>query len=180
MSRLKFGEMEKSYRSGAEEMISKVDLEKLIQKFRPTDPEALEIYLDDVWKDLSERDNKKGLGLTKYVFQSYYNLPTIICERLFKILATKELSSLTQDEFVTGLINLFLGDYKTLIKIMFNMYDYNRDGKISRKDVKIIFNYIPLKPNDIYQRYRINFGRIQYLRKKASEKMGRYKRDKTL
>ena len=157
MSRLKFGEMEKSYRSGAEEMISKVDLEKLIQKFRPTDPEALEIYLEDVWKDLSERDNKKGLGLTKYVFQSYYNLPLIICERLFKILATKEHLSLTQDEFVSGLINLFLGDYKTLIKIMFNMYDYNRDGKISRKDVKIIFNYIPLKPNDIYQRYKIKY-----------------------
>ena len=159
MSRLKFGEMEKSYRSGAgaEEMISKVDLEKLIQKFRPTDPEALEIYLEDVWKDLSERDNKKGLGLTKFVFQSYYNLPLIICERLFKILATQEHLSLTQDEFVTGLINLFLGDYKTLIKIMFNMYDYNRDGKISRKDVKILFNYIPLKPNDIYQRYKIKY-----------------------
>ena len=81
MSRLKFGEMEKSYRSinnGPEEMISKIDLEKLIQKFRPTDPEALEIYLEDVWKDLSERDNKKGLGLTKNVFQSYYNLPLII------------------------------------------------------------------------------------------------------
>ena len=160
MSRLKFGEMEKSYRSinnGPEEMISKVDLEKLIQKFRPTDPEALEYYLQDVWKDLSERDNKKGLGLTKYVFQSYYNLPLIICERLFKVLDTKEHSSLSQEDFVTGLINLFLGDYKTLIKIMFNMYDYNRDGKISRNDVKIVFSYIPLKPNEIYQRYKIKY-----------------------
>ena len=160
MSRLKFGEMEKSYRSinnGNDEMISKVDLEKLIQKFRPTDPEALEIYLEDVWKDLSERDNKNGLGLTKKVFHSYYDLPILICERLFKVLSTKEQTSLTQDEFVTGLINLFLGDYKTLIKIMFNMYDYNRDGKISRSDVKIVFNYIPLKPNEIYQRYKIKY-----------------------
>ena len=160
MSRLKFGEMEKSYRSinnGPEEMISKVEFEKLIQKFRPTDPDALEIYFQDVWKDLSERDNKKGLGLTKYIFQSYYNLPIIICERLFKVLDTKGNTSLSQEDFVTGLINLFLGDYKTLIKMMFNMYDYNRDGKISRNDVKIVFNYIPLKPNDIYQRYRIKY-----------------------
>ena len=160
MSRLKFGEMEKSYRSinnGAEEMISKVDLEKLIQKFRPTDPDALEIYFQDVWKDLSERDNKKGQGLTKNVFHSYYNIPIIICERLFKVLAIKEHTFLSQEEFVNGLINLFLGDYKTLIKIMFNMYDYNRDGKVSRNDVKIIFNYIPLKPNEIYQRYKIKY-----------------------
>ena len=160
MSRLKFGEMEKSYRSinnGPEEMVSKVDLEKLIQKFRPTDPEALEIYLEDVWKDLSERDNKKGLGLTKNIFHSYYDLPILICERLFKVLSTKEQVSLTQEEFVTGLINLFLGDYKTLIKFMFNIYDYNRDGKISRNDVKIVFNYIPLKPNEIYQRYKIKY-----------------------
>ena len=162
MSRLKFqsGEVEKSYRSinnAPEEMISKVDLEKLIQKFRPTDPEALEYYLQDVYKDLSERDSKKGLGLTKYVFQSYYNLPLIICERLFKVLDTNEHSSLSQEDFITGMINLFLGDYKTLIKMMFNMYDYNRDGKISRNDIKIVFNYLPLKPNEIYQRYKIKF-----------------------
>ena len=160
MSRLKFGEMEKSYGSinnGQDEMVSKVDLEKLIQKFRPTDQDALELYLMDVWKDLSERDNKKGMGLTKYVFQSYYNLPLIICERLFKVLDTKDHSSLSQEDFVIGLTNLFLGDYKTLIKIMFNMYDYNRDGKISKNDVKIVFNYIPLKPNDIYQRYKIKY-----------------------
>ena len=138
-------------------MISKVEFEKLIQKFRPTDPDALEIYFQDVWKDLSERDNKKGLGLTKYIFQSYYNLPIIICERLFKVLDTKGNTSLSQEDFVTGLINLFLGDYKTLIKMMFNMYDYNRDGKISRNDVKIVFNYIPLKPNEIYQRYKIKY-----------------------
>ena len=48
---------------------------------------------------------------------------------------------------------------KNLIKIMFNMYDYNRDGKINRNDIKIVFNYIPLKPNEIYQRYKIK-GRI--------------------
>ena len=41
--------------------------------------------------------------------------------------------------------------------MMFNMYDYNRDGKISRNDIKIVFNYIPLKPNEIYQRYKIKY-----------------------
>ena len=159
MSRLKFqsGEVEKSYRSlnVQEEMVSKVDLEKLIEKFRPTDPEALECYLQDVWKDLSERENQKGFGLTKFTFCSYYNLPIIICERLFKVLDTKDHSYLSQNEFVEGLINLFLGDYKTLIHIMFCLYDYNKDGKVTRNDIKIVFNYIPLKPNEIYNRYKI-------------------------
>ena len=143
--------------NGGDDIVSKVDLEKLIQKFRPTNPDALEVYLEDVWKDLSERDTKKGIGITKAVFISYYNLPLIICERLFKVLDVNNHSSLSEEDFVSGLLNLFLGDYKSLVKIMFNMYDYNRDGKISRQDVKIVFNYIPLKPNEIYQRYKIKY-----------------------
>ena len=135
--------------NGPDEIVSKVDLEKLIQKFRPNNPDALEVYLEDVWKDLSERDSKNGLGLTKKIFLKYYDLPLIINERLFKVLDVNNHSSLTEDDFVTGLLNLFLGDYKALVKIMFNMYDYNRDGKISKKDVKIVFNYIPLKQNEI-------------------------------
>ena len=143
--------------NGPDEIVSKVDLEKLIQKFRPNNPDALEVYLDDVWKDLSERDTKAGLGLTKNIFFKYYNLPLIISERLFKVLDVNNHLSLTEDDFVSGLLNLFLGDYKALVKIMFNMYDYDRDGKISRKDVKIVFNYIPLKQNEIYQRYKIKY-----------------------
>ena len=143
--------------NGTDDIVSKVDLEKLIQKFRPSNPDALEVYLEDVWKDLSERDTKKGIGVTKTVFISYYNLPLIINERLFKVLDANNHSSLSEEDFVSGLLNLFLGDYKSLVKIMFNMYDYDRDGKISRKDVKIVFNYIPLKPNEIYQRYKIKY-----------------------
>ena len=143
--------------NNADDIVSKVDLEKLIQKFRPSNPEALEAYLEDVWKDLSERDVKKGIGITKTVFAGYYNLPIIINERLFKVLDINDHSSLSEEDFVQGMLNLFLGDYKSLVKIMFNMYDYNRDGKISRKDVKIVFTYIPLKPNEIYQRYKIKY-----------------------
>ena len=140
--------------NGTDDIVSKVDLEKLIQKFRPSNPDALEVYLEDVWKDLSERDTKKGIGVTKTVFISYYNLPLIISERLFKVLDANNHSSLSEEDFVSGLLNLF---HKSLVKIMFNMYDYDRDGKISRKDVKIVFNYIPLKPNEIYQRYKIKY-----------------------
>ena len=143
--------------NGTDDIVSKVDLEKLIQKFRPSNPDALEVYLEDVWKDLSERDPKKSIGITKQLFLNYYNLPLIIGERLFKVLDTNNHSSLSEEDFVSGLLNLFLGDYKTLVKIMFNIYDYNKDGKISKKDVKIVFNYIPLKPNEIYQRYKIKY-----------------------
>ena len=143
--------------NGPDDIVSKVDLEKLIQKFRPTNPDALEVYLEEVWKDLSERDPKKSIGITKQLFLNYYNLPLIIGERLFKVLDTNNHSSLSEEDFVSGLLNLFLGDYKTLVKIMFNIYDYNKDGKISKKDVKIVFNYIPLKPNEIYQRYKIKY-----------------------
>ena len=128
--------------NGTDDIVSKVDLEKLIQKFRPTNPDALEVYLEDVWKDLSERDPKKSIGITKQLFLNYYNLPLIIGERLFKVLDTNNHSSLSEEDFVSGLLNLFLGDYKTLVKIMFNIYDNINDRKESMNEINKVLDKI--------------------------------------
>ena len=50
----------------------------------------MEIYLEDIWKDSSEIN----------IFQNDYKLPLIICERLFKLLVTKEKKlRFTEEEF---------------------------------------------------------------------------------
>ena len=61
-----------------------------LKKIRTTEPKAGEIYLEDVWKDLSDRN----------FFQSHNNLSLMICERLFKVLSTKEKKfKFTKEEF---------------------------------------------------------------------------------
>ena len=40
---------------------------------------------------------------------------------------------------------LFTGSFDQLIKMIFDFYDFNKDGKISREDVRVVLSYIPLK-----------------------------------
>mmetsp|Transcript_7445 Transcript_7445/g.6711 ORF Transcript_7445/g.6711 Transcript_7445/m.6711 type:complete len:100 (+) Transcript_7445:23-322(+) len=42
-------------------------------------------YFKDIYKDLSERSDKKAKGINRVVFLEYVNLPGIISERFFKI-----------------------------------------------------------------------------------------------
>ena len=41
--------------------------------------------------------------------------------------------------------SLYAGTFEQLIKIIFDFYDFNKDGKISREDVRVVLSYIPLK-----------------------------------
>jgi len=41
--------------------------------------------------------------------------------------------------------SLYSGTFEQLIKLIFDFYDFNKDGKISREDVRVVLSYIPLK-----------------------------------
>jgi hypothetical protein len=37
-------------------------------------------------------------------------------------------------------MDLFTGNYKKLIKIIFSLYDFDKDGKVYREDIRIVFS----------------------------------------
>ncbi len=41
--------------------------------------------------------------------------------------------------------NLYTGTFDQLVNIIFDLYDFDRDGKISREDIRIVLSYIPLQ-----------------------------------
>jgi len=41
--------------------------------------------------------------------------------------------------------SLFTGNYDELIHFIFQIYDCDNDGEISREDVQVILSYLPLK-----------------------------------
>jgi len=43
------------------------------------------------------------------------------------------------------MITLFQGSYEQLTKFIFEFYDFDKDGRISREDVRVVLSYIPLK-----------------------------------
>ena len=137
----------------------KIDLNTLTKKFLVEDLGPFEAYLRDVWADLYSRVNKnrndskekaaiKLKGLSKIIFNSYYNLPGIIGERLFKVFDTNSNDSIELNEFVDNMKTLFYEEYEKNTKFIFDFYDFDNDGKINKEDIRVILSYITLNYSD--------------------------------
>jgi hypothetical protein len=45
-------------------------------------------------------------------------------------------------------MKLYTGSFKDTVELIFDMLDFNKDGKISKGDTKVLLSYLPLKNND--------------------------------
>lgn len=117
-----------------------------------TQKESFIHYLKDIWYDLSQRSfGSVHLGISKHTFASYYNLPGIISDRLFNLLDNNNSSMLECKEFVNGMTILFSGDFNSSSKLIFNFYDYDKDGFILKEEIRTVLSYVTLA-ND-YQNF---------------------------
>ena len=71
-------------------------------------------------------------------------MPGIISDRLFKLFDKQNNNYLGYNDFAEGMITLFSESYDNLIKFIFNFYDFEKSGKITREDIKVVLSYIPL------------------------------------
>ena len=135
----------------------KINLESLTKNLRVDDLAPFEAYLKDVWVDLYSRVTKnkndkekseKKSGLSKVVFNSYYNLPGIIGDRLFKVFDKNSNNSIELIEFVEGMRTLFFEDYEKTSRFIFDFYDFDHDGKITQEDIRVVLSYITLTYSD--------------------------------
>lgn len=92
--------------------------------------------------------NQKKSGLSKVVFNSYYNLPGIIGDRLFKVFDRNSNNSIELVEFVEGMKILFYEDYEKTSHFIFDFYDFDHDGKITQEDIRVVLSYITLTYSD--------------------------------
>ena len=136
----------------------KINLESLTKNLRVNDFAPFEAYLKDVWGDLYSRvttnkndpkeKSQKMSGLSKLVFNTYYNLPGIIGDRLFNVFDTNCNSSIELNEFVEGMKTLFFEDYEKTSKFIFDFYDLDQDGRITQEDIRVVLSYITLTYSD--------------------------------
>ena len=132
----------------------KINIVSLTKKLRVTDLVKFDAYLKDVWTDLYSRvttnkndpkeKTEKINGLSKVIFNNYYNLPGIIGDRLFKVFDTNGNDSIELVEFVEGMRTLFYEDYEKNSRFIFDFYDFDNDGKISLEDIRVVLSYITL------------------------------------
>lgn len=124
--------------------VDQIDVEELMNEFRIQDNESLTIYLKEVWKDLSGRSESKEKGVNSITFSKYYQLPGIISDRLFNLLDRNKDQYLDVHEFVEGFLTLFTEPYEKLVKFVFNFYDFDKDGYISKEDIRTVLSYVTL------------------------------------
>jgi len=48
------------------------------------------------------------------------------------------------NEFIEGMSTLFFDSIDKLEKFIFQLYDFDKDGLISKEDVRVVLSYIPL------------------------------------
>lgn len=74
----------------------------------------------------------------------YYSLPGIISDRLFAVFDTDKDGFLSLQEFYDGMITLFAKPFDELSAFIFNLYDSDLDGRITKEDIKSIMQYIDI------------------------------------
>ena len=102
-------------------------------------------YLKEVFNDLSNAVDKEGHKyLTRMTFYDYIKLPIFIGEKLFLSFSVTSKKGLSETEFVNGFFKLYMGNFEETASVIFNLIDFDKDGKINKEDAKIILSYLPI------------------------------------
>ena len=127
--------------------VETLDLSKIRKGLQIQDEELLHKYLKEIWSDLSKRSKDTTKGITRVIFNKYYDLPGIISERIFSCFDADKDGILSLNEFVNGMQSLFsqAESFDSLAKFIFNLYDFNSTGIIKKDDVRVVLSYVPLQ-----------------------------------
>jgi Ca2+-binding EF-hand superfamily protein len=101
-------------------------------------------YFKDIYKDLASRSDKKGSGINKVTIIDYCNLPGILADRFFSLLDANNDEYIDLREFVYILFKIYYSNFDTQVKLVFDVYDFDKDGYITKEDVRIILSYVPI------------------------------------
>ena len=131
----------------------KINLDEIIGDYVVKNTSAFNSYLKQLWKDLSNRAEGAKDGVDRISFGKYYDLPGLISERLFSVFDSKNKGFLSIEDFTRSMIKLFSGDYEQLLNFIFDFYDFDKDHKITKEDIRIVLSYVPL-----YKKIKHNQG----------------------
>ena len=140
----------------------KINLNELIGDYIVENQPAFQSYLRQVWKDLSGRSEDKDKGVNKITFSKYYELPGIISERLFSVLNTNKTNFINCNDFIDGMVTLFSGDLDKLIQFIFKFYDFDKDGKVSKEDIRIVLSYVPLNTKKLKKQKSLKYEKENF------------------
>ena len=123
---------------------------EILHKYSGIEDENLfKNYLHYIFKGISkfnEKHNKKLID--KLSFYDFMSLPFFVSEKLFKSFDSNNDNNLDENEFINNLTKLYCGNFYESAEIIFNLLDYDKDGKIQKDDVTLMLCFLPLSTNE--------------------------------
>ena len=73
---------------------------------------------------------------------------------MFNLFNKSHSKYLSKNEFLMGMGKLFTEYYEFLVKFIFDFYDADEDGIITKDDIRLILSYLPLKTSKFTFSYK--------------------------
>jgi len=71
-------------------------------------------------------------------------LPGLIGERLFNLFDVDGDEYLAEEEFKRGMKRLFGQNIREYMKLVYDLFDFDLDGKVSKEDIRTLLSHVPL------------------------------------
>lgn len=68
----------------------------------------------------------------------------MIGERIFKLFDTDKDGFLGKTEFLNGFNKLFACSFEENLKLVYELFDFDSDGKVSKEDIRTLLSHVPL------------------------------------
>lgn len=76
------------------------------------------------------------------------NLPGILSERFFNLvdLSGEDIAEeyIDSKKFMKAMFRIYYSPLETKLKLVFDMYDFDGDGLISKEDIHLVLSHIPM------------------------------------
>ena len=125
---------------------------ELIKKFNQDElrPYLKGVYADLLLRSSPAKDQKTCTQVDKVTFIEYINLPGILSERFFSLTcpcgsAQKVDSRVLPDKFINTISTVYCSSLEDKMQLVFQLFDFDLDGRISADDVRLVMNYIPFR-----------------------------------
>ena len=81
----------------------------------------------------------------------------MIGQRYFQICDVNKDGYLDITEFLVGIFKLYYSDYDVKMQFIFDMFDFDGDGWISKEDIRTLMSHVPLDQIE-HSRHNIKLG----------------------
>ena len=142
-----------------------INFHLIFKKYYITEENKLNFkkYLIELYHDLSYLSSQEEKGISHETFLFFLDIPIPIANNIFKILDKDKNNYLKLEEFIFGIYDIYANySYDNLVKFTFDLYDSDKDGIVSKDDIKLLLNYLPVDNNLRYKSIIKDFEDIDY------------------